>query len=91
MAEDWFVVGVDPLQNHILVKCRLTGRTGSVIDPSMMELEKAAAQNFEPYPWVEHTRVVLKPLKAEVMRLSRQTQNMSGMLRRTQSLTTRIE
>jgi hypothetical protein len=91
MPADWFVVGVDPLKRHILVKCRLTRRTGFVADAALAELERAGAQSFEPYPWIEPLRVTPHAIKPEVMKLSQQTQRLSGILRKSQSLTLRVE
>ena len=91
MPEDWFVIGVDPLRRHILVKCRLTKRTGIVPDPEFVELEKASVQNFEPYPWIEPERVRPHLIKAETLSMSRKTQKLSGVLRKSQPLTSRIE
>ena len=91
MPEDWFVIGIDPLKHHILVRCRLTKKTGVITDPAVLELEKASAQNFEPYPWVEPARVTLHPIRPATMSLSRKSQKLSGVLQKTQSLTTRIE
>lgn len=91
MPEDWFVIGVNPLENHILVKCRLTRRTGVITDPTLTELEKASAQNFETYPWVEPRRVRPHPIKPAIMHLSRQSQKLSGIISKTQALTPRVE
>jgi hypothetical protein len=91
MPEDWFVVGIAPLAKHILVKCRLTHRTGFISDGASTELEKAGAHNFEPYPWIEPLRVTLHSIKPAVMKLSRESQRLSGVLTKTQSLTSRVE
>ena len=91
MTEDWFVIGIDPLKNQLLVRSRTTKRTGVVSDPTAAEVEKANAQNFEPYPWVEPARVRPHAIKPATMSLSRTSQRLSGVLRKTQSITTRVE
>ncbi len=82
-------MGCDPIQGHILVKCRLTQRTGVVKDPSADELLMANAKNFVSYPWVEPGRVSETPLKPRVIHLAKQSQKLSTIMRQTTSLPSR--
>jgi len=86
---DWWVLGCDPIQGHVLVKCHLTQRTGVVKDPSAEELLMANAKNFTPYPWIEPERVTEIPLKPRVINLAKKSQNLSTFLRQTTSLASR--
>jgi hypothetical protein len=87
---DWWVLGCDPIQGHLLVKCRLTQRTGLVKNASAEELLMASAKNFTSYPWTEPERVNETPLKPHVINLAKQSQKLSTFMRKTQSLASRI-
>ena len=86
---DWWVLGCDPLQGHLLVKCQLTERTGVVKNASAEELLRASAKNFTPYPWIEPERVAETPLKPHVIKLAKESQNLSTFMRKTQSFASR--
>jgi len=86
---DWWVLGCDPIQERLLVKCRLTQRTGVIKDASAEELLVASAKNFEPYPWVEPERVTETLLKPQVIALAKKSQNLSTFMHKTQSLASR--
>jgi hypothetical protein len=86
---DWWVLGCDPIQGHLLVQCRLTQRTGLVKSASAEELLMASANNFAPYPWVEPERVAETPLKPHAMELAKKSQNLSTFMRKTQSFASR--
>ena len=88
-TRDWWVLGCDPIQGHILVKCRLTQRTGVVRNPSVEELLIANAKNFVPYPWTEPGRVAETPLKPHVINLAKKSQSLSIFMPKTQSLASR--
>jgi len=87
---DWWVLGCDPIQGNLLVKCRLTQRTGVIKNASAEELLIASAKNFEPYPWVEPERVVETPLKPHVIDLAKKSQRLSTFMGKTQSLASRL-
>ncbi|MCE0499201.1 MAG: hypothetical protein LV481_14775 [Methylacidiphilales bacterium] len=86
---DWWVLGCDPIQGHLLVKCRLTQRTGVVKSATAEELLSASAKNFTSYPWTEPERVTETPLKPHVIHLAKQSQNLSTFMRKTQPLVSR--
>ena len=86
---DWWVLGCDPIQGRLLVKCQLTQRTGVVKDPSAEELLMANAKNFASYPWIEPERVNEIPLKPRVINLAKKSQNLSTFMRQTTSLASR--
>ena len=86
---DWWVFGCDPIQGHLLVKCQLTQRTGVVKNASAEELLMASAKNFASYPWIEPGRVAETPLKPHVIKLAKESQNLSTFLGKTQSLASR--
>ena len=88
-SRDWWVLGCDPIQGHLLVKCQLTQRTGVVKDPSAEELLTANASNFAPYPWIEPERVAETPLKPHVIKLAKESQNLSTFMRKTQPFASR--
>lgn len=88
-SRDWWVFGCDPIQGHLLVKCQLTQSTGIVKDPSAEELLMASAKNFESYPWIEPARVAETPLKPHVIKLAKESQNLSTFLGKTQTLASR--
>jgi len=87
---DWWVLGCDPIQGHILVKCHLTQRTGVVKNASAEELLAASAKNFTPYPWVEPERVTETLLKPHVVSLAKKSQKLSTFMGKTQSLASRL-
>ena len=86
---DWWVLGCDPIQGHLLVKCCLTQRTGLVRNASAEELLMASAKNFTTYPWIEPERVIETPLKPHVINLAKKSQRLSPFMRQTQSLGSR--
>ena len=86
---DWWVLGCDPLQGHLLVKCQLTQHTGVVKNASAEELLMASAKNFTSYPWIEPERVVETPLKPHVIKSAKDSQNLSTFMRKTQSFASR--
>jgi len=86
---DWWVLGCDPIQGHLLVKCRLSAQTGVVKNASAEELLAASAKNFVPYPWVEPERVTVAPLKPHVIHRAKQSQKLSPFIGKTQSLASR--
>ena len=86
---DWWVLGCDPIQGHLLVKCHLTQATGVVRDASAEELLMANAKNFESYPWIEPGRVAEIPLKPHVINLAKKSQNLSTFMQKTKSLASR--
>ena len=86
---DWWVLGCDPIQGHLLVKCRLTEQTGVVKDATAEELLAASAKNFAPYPWVEPERVTVAPLKPQVIRRAKQSQRLSPFIAKSQALASR--
>jgi hypothetical protein len=88
-SRDWWVLGCDPIQGNILVKCRLTQRTGVIENGSAEELLKASVKNFESYPWVEIERVKETPLKPHVIKLAKKSQSLSIFVGKTQSLASR--
>jgi hypothetical protein len=90
VSYDWWVLGADPIQGQLLVKCRLTQRTGVVKDATAEELLQASAKNFESYPWVEPERVTVMPLKAHVVNLAKKSQSLSVFMGKTQSLVSRL-
>lgn len=49
----------------------------------------ANAKNFTPYPWVEPGRVTETPLKPHVIKLTKESQNISAFMRTTQSFASR--
>ena len=73
---DWWVLGCEPIEGYLLVKCHLTQRTGIVRNPSAEEMIMASANNFTSYPWIEpdlysrkaaqgsHTRIGQKVTKS---------------------------
>ena len=87
---DWWILGCDPVQGHLLVKCHLTQRTGVVKNASAEELLMANAKNFTSYPWLEPGRVAEAPLKPHVIDLAKKSQNLSTFMRKTQSLPSRL-
>lgn len=91
VSHDWWVLGADPIQNHLLVKCRLTQGTGVVKNPSAEDLLNASAKNFESYPWIEPARVTVTPLKPHVISLAKKSQSLSPFLGKTQSLPSRLK
>jgi hypothetical protein len=82
-------LGCDPIQGHILVKCRLSQRTGVVKSASAEELLTASAKNFAPYPWVHPERVTETLLKPHVVSLAKQSQKLSVFMGKTQALASR--
>ena len=86
---DWWVLGCDPIQGHLLVKCQLTQRTGIVKTASADELLMASAKNFTSYPWIEPGRVTETPLKPHVIDLAKKSQNLSTFVQKTRSLASR--
>jgi hypothetical protein len=54
---DWWVEGFDPVQAALLLRCRTTGKTAVIPDPTPLEILMASVINFSPYAWVEHARV----------------------------------
>jgi hypothetical protein len=86
---DWWVLGCDPIQGHLLVKCHLTQRTGVVKNASAEELLMANAKNFASYPWIEPERVTETPLKPQIIHLAKTSQNLSTFMQRTKSLASR--
>lgn len=86
---DWWVLGCDPIQGNLLVKCKLTQRTGIVQTATDEELLMASAKNFEPYPWIEPERVAETPLKPSSIQLAKESQNLSTFMRKTQSFASR--
>jgi len=86
---DWWVLGCDPIQGHLLVKCLLTQRTGVVKNASAEELLMASAKNFASYPWIEPERVTEAPLKPHVINLAKKSQNLSTFMQKTKSLVSR--
>jgi hypothetical protein len=86
---DWWVLGCDPVQGHLLVKCRLTEQTGVVKDATAEELLAASAKNFAPHPWVEPERVTVTLLKPQVIHRAKQSQRISPIIARSQSLASR--
>ena len=86
---DWWVLGCDPLQGHLLVKCHLTQRTGVVKNASAEELLMASANNFTSYPWIEPGRVTEAPLKPHVIKLAKQSQKLSTFRQTTKLLVSR--
>ena len=86
---DWWVLGCDPIQGHLLVKCRLTQRTGVVKTASAEELLMASAKNFTSYPWTEPERVTETPLKPHVIDLAKKSQSLSPFVSKTQALASR--
>ena len=86
---DWWVLGCDPIQGHLLVKCHLTQRTGVVKNASAEELLMASAKNFASYPWIEPERVTEAPLKPHVINLAKKSQNLSTFMQKTKSLVSR--
>jgi hypothetical protein len=90
VSYDWWVLGCDPIQGHLLVKCRLTERTGVVKNANAEELLQASAKNFEAYPWVEPERVTVAPLKPHVINLAKKSQSLSSFMGKTQSLVSRL-
>jgi hypothetical protein len=86
---DWWVLGCDPIQGHLLVKCRLSQRTGLVKDATAEELLQASAKNFTSYPWTEPQRVIQTLLKPHVIDLAKRSQKLSGFMQKTQSLVSR--
>ena len=86
---DWWVLGCEPLVGTLLLKCHLTQRTGVVKNATSEELLMANAHNFTPYPWVEPERVAETPLKPHALELAKQSQNLSGFMRKTQTLASR--
>ena len=86
---DWWVLGCDPIQGHLLVKCHLTQRTGVVRNASAEELLMANAKNFTSYPWIEPERVAETPLRPHVIKLAKESQNLSTFMRKTQSFASR--
>ncbi len=85
-----WVLGCDPIQGSLLVKCRLTQRTGVIKSASAEECLMANAKNFEPYPWVEPERVIETPLKPQVIDRAKQSQRLSPFMGKTQSLASRL-
>ena len=88
-SRDWWVLGCDPIQGHLLVKCQLTQHTGVVKDASAEELLLASARNFTSYPWTEPGRVTVAALKPHVIELAKKSQHLSTFMRKTQSLASR--
>jgi len=86
---DWWILGCDPIQGHLLVKCQLTQRTGVVKNASTDELLMASTKNFTPYPWIEPERVAETPLKPHVIDLAKKSQNLSTFMSKTQSFASR--
>ena len=86
---DWWVLGCDPIQGHLLVKCQLTQRTGVVRNASAEELLMASAKNFTAYPRIEPERVAETPLKPHVIDLARKSQKLSTFMSKTQSFASR--
>jgi len=86
---DWWVLGCDPIQGHLLVECRLTRRTGIVRNATAEELLMASTKNFTSYPWIEPDRVAETPLKPHVIKLAKQSQNLSAFMGKTRSLASR--
>ena len=86
---DWWVLGSDPVHGHLLVTCRLTQQTGVVKDATAEELLAASAKNFAPHPWVEPERVTMTPLKPHVIHRVKQSQRISPIIGRSQSLASR--
>jgi hypothetical protein len=89
-SRDWWVLGCDPIQGHVLVKCQLTQSTGLVKDASAEELLLASTKNFTSYPWTEPNRVTETPLKPHVIALAKTSQKLSSFMGKTQSLASRL-
>jgi len=86
---DWWVLGCDPVHGHLLVKCRLTEQTGVIKDATAEELLAASAKNFAPHPWVEPERVTVTLLKPQVIHRAKQSQRISPIIAKSQSLASR--
>jgi hypothetical protein len=86
---DWWVIGCDPLQGHLLVKCKLTQRTGVVKNAGAEELLRANANNFTTYPWIDPERVTEAPLKPHVIKLAKKSQKLSTFMQTTKLLASR--
>ena len=86
---DWWVLGCDPIQGHLLVKCRLTQQTGVVKNANAEELLAASAMNFAAYPWVEPERVTVTVLKPHVIQRAKQSQKISPFIAKSQPLASR--
>ena len=86
---DWWVLGCDPIQGLILVKCQLSQRTGVVKTASAEELLMANVKNFTPYPWIEPERVAETPLRPHEIKSAKESQNLSTFMRKTQSFASR--
>jgi len=86
---DWWVLGCDPIQGHLLVQCRLSQQTGVVKNASAEELLEASAKNFAPHPWVEPERVTVAPLKPHVIHRAKQSQRISPIFGKSQALASR--
>lgn len=72
------------------MKCRLTSRTGLVKDATAEELLMANTKNFVSYPWTEPDRVAPTLLKSHVMEMAKKSQRLSGILRQSQPLASRL-
>lgn len=86
---DWWVLGCDPIQGYLLVKCQLTQLTGVVKNASAEELLMASTKNFTSYPWTEPERVTEAPLKPHVIDLAKRSQNLSNFMQTTKLLASR--
>jgi|HubBroStandDraft_2_1064218.scaffolds.fasta_scaffold934475_1 hypothetical protein len=87
---DWWVLGAEPIQGYLLVKCHLTQRTGVVKNATAEELLMASAKNFTAYPWTEPERVTETPLKPHVIGLAKKSQKLSTFMGKTQALASRL-
>jgi hypothetical protein len=86
---DWWVLGCEPIEGYLLVKCHLTQRTGVVKNASAEELLTASAKNFTSYPWTEPERVTETPLKPHVIDLAKRSQSLSTFMQTTKLLASR--
>jgi hypothetical protein len=86
---DWWVLGCEPVEGNLLVKCHLTRRTGVIKNASPDELLMADAHNFTSFPWLEPDRVTETPFKPHAVELAKKSQNLSTFMRKTQSLASR--
>ena len=58
MQNDWWVYSTAVEDHLILVQCHRTGTRGVVQNPTAEEWAKAFYAPSEPYPWMDHDRVI---------------------------------
>lgn len=56
---DWWVYSTAIAQGWLMVECRITGKKGTVRDPSKKEWTDAFTAPSKPYRWTDNSRVTV--------------------------------